>query len=172
MKAIWRHQRRVARQLSARQSSLARPRPVGRLVSPLRTSSSPFSTSSRHCEALEAVGTVDPVEDIPAVVKTPKHEDLAVIRAQTRRLPMTCPGCGAPSQTVAPEDAGYYNLSRSGVRNHVRDGVKDEDKVMEQVLASADKSTLSTLGLADGVKSTSKSYFFSSFHSLNFLQVC
>ena len=161
MRAIWRHQRRVARQLASRQSSLARPCPVGQPVSPLRISSSSFSTSSRQYEAVEAVGTVDSIEDSTAIANTSKHDDLAALRAQARRLPMTCPGCGAPSQTVAPEDAGYYNLSRSGVRNHVRDEIKDEDKIMEQVLASAGKSTLSTLGLADGVKSTSKSYLLS-----------
>lgn len=149
MRAIWRHQRRVAKQLSVRPSALTRPCPVclpTQWNNSSRSSSRLFSTSIRHHEALEPIS---------ATRDTVRVDDLAAIRAQTARLPLSCPGCGAPSQTIAAEEAGYYNLTRSGVRNYVREEVKDEDKVMSDILGNVDKSTLSSLGLADGVKATS-----------------
>ncbi|KAF2154294.1 hypothetical protein K461DRAFT_202558, partial [Myriangium duriaei CBS 260.36] len=36
-------------------------------------------------------------------------------------LPTYCPGCGAPSQIVSSEDAGYYTLSRQGLQKYLRE---------------------------------------------------
>lgn len=83
----------------------------------------------------------------------PEHFDN--LRLQADRLPLSCPGCGAPSQIITAEQAGYYNLTRSGVRNFIREETNEEDKVMDEVLNNADKSLLSTLGLANASKATS-----------------
>ena len=40
-------------------------------------------------------------------------------------LPVSCPGCGALTQDVDPELAGYYTLSRKAVRNHIK-GLKHQ----------------------------------------------
>ncbi|KAF1350151.1 hypothetical protein BDV97DRAFT_278673, partial [Delphinella strobiligena] len=72
----------------------------------------------------------------------------------SQKLPLSCPGCGAPSQTIASDEAGYYNLTRSGVKNYLKEETKEEDEVMDSVLNNVDEKTLSSLGLADGIKAT------------------
>ncbi|KAG9999480.1 hypothetical protein KCU78_g15885, partial [Aureobasidium melanogenum] len=76
-----------------------------------------------------------------------KHFDL---KQKIRKLPLSCPGCGAPSQTVAPEEAGFYNLSRSAVRNFVQDDAKKEDLVFQATLDKVDNKVLQELGLDAG----------------------
>ncbi|KAH0380650.1 hypothetical protein KCU89_g17663, partial [Aureobasidium melanogenum] len=76
-----------------------------------------------------------------------KHFDL---KQKIRKLPLSCPGCGAPSQTVAPEEAGFYNLSRSAVRNFVQDDAKKEDLVFQATLDKFDNKVLQELGLDGG----------------------
>lgn len=149
MRAIWRHQRRVAKELSSQSSQHIRPCPPA-LSAPWRSSvasagSTRSLSSSRRCfEVVESTSTL-----------SHKAHDLDSLRLQTHRLPLSCPGCGAPSQTIASEEAGYYNLTRSGIRNHVKEDVKEEDKVMDDVLNNVDKGVLSSLGLADRMRATS-----------------
>ncbi|KAG9518347.1 hypothetical protein KCV07_g5700, partial [Aureobasidium melanogenum] len=76
-----------------------------------------------------------------------KHFDL---KQKIRKLPLSCPGCGAPSQTVAPEEAGFYNLSRSAVRNFVQDDAKKEDLVFQATMDKVDDTVLKELGLDGG----------------------
>ena len=76
---------------------------------------------------------------------------LSVIE-KTKRLPPYCPGCGAPSQTIAPEDAGFFSLTRSAVRKFIRDDVNDDDKVIGEVMAKADNSLLNELGVDENFK--------------------
>ncbi|KAG9530950.1 hypothetical protein KCU93_g2127, partial [Aureobasidium melanogenum] len=76
-----------------------------------------------------------------------KHFDL---KQKIRKLPLSCPGCGAPSQTVAPEEAGFYNLSRSAVKNFVQDDAKKEDLVFQATLDKVDNKVLQELGLDGG----------------------
>lgn len=56
-------------------------------------------------------------------------------RVEWRKLPVVCPGCGAPSQTVESDAAGYY-----GNKRRKRDAAllkqKEDDKVFRQALQS------------------------------------
>ncbi|KAK6002243.1 hypothetical protein QM012_001881 [Aureobasidium pullulans] len=76
-----------------------------------------------------------------------KHFD---IKQKIRKLPLSCPGCGAPSQTIAPEEAGFYNLSRSAVKKFVQDDAKKEDLVFQATLDKVDNKVLQELGLGGG----------------------
>ncbi|KAL2179923.1 uncharacterized protein P884DRAFT_256228 [Thermothelomyces heterothallicus CBS 202.75] len=72
----------------------------------------------------------------------------------SRTLPLQCHGCGALSQTVAPNEAGYYNLSRKAIKKYL--GLLDEtkeppvpntDKIVEQALRSVDVEALERQGI-------------------------
>ncbi|KAF2460380.1 hypothetical protein BDY21DRAFT_413397 [Lineolata rhizophorae] len=70
----------------------------------------------------------------------------------TRRvLPPSCPGCGAPTQSVAPDEAGYYNLRRAAVRNWLRPERRQareaEDEKFASALGNADDGLLAKMGL-------------------------
>ncbi|KAI5204299.1 hypothetical protein E4T38_04772 [Aureobasidium subglaciale] len=69
------------------------------------------------------------------------------IKQKTRKLPLSCPGCGAPSQTVAPEEAGFYTLSRSAVKKFVQDDTKQEDLIFHASLDKVTNEVLQELGL-------------------------
>jgi hypothetical protein len=72
------------------------------------------------------------------------------VKQKILKLPLSCPGCGAPSQTVAPEEAGFYNLSRSAIRKFVHDDAKKEDLVFQATLDKIDNKVLHELGLNSG----------------------
>ncbi|KAH0405644.1 hypothetical protein KCU90_g24879, partial [Aureobasidium melanogenum] len=72
------------------------------------------------------------------------------LKQKIRKLPLSCPGCGAPSQTVAPEEAGFYNLSRSAIKKFVQDDAKKEDLVFQATLDKVDNKVLQELGLDGG----------------------
>lgn len=78
-------------------------------------------------------------------------EDVSVLRIKAQKLPLSCPGCGAPSQTVASTEAGYYSLTRSGVKRHVNESVKEEDEAFNNALGGVDKNVLTQLGLSNPV---------------------
>ena len=71
------------------------------------------------------------------------------LRELARKLPLSCPGCGAPSQTISPTEAGHYSLTRSGVKSHVNDSSSEEDKAFDAAVKSADKGVLHQLGLGE-----------------------
>jgi hypothetical protein len=90
-----------------------------------------------------------------AISPTPDQHDLLQrkefeVKQKVLKLPLACPGCGAPSQTVAPEEAGFYNLSRSGIRKFVQDDAKKEDLVFQATLDKVDNKILQELGLDKG----------------------
>ncbi|KKZ67134.1 hypothetical protein EMCG_07193 [[Emmonsia] crescens] len=59
---------------------------------------------------------------------TPENTDIAqpVIpesippKLDPTSLPFSCPGCGAFTQWVTPEEAGYYSISRKAVKEYIR----------------------------------------------------
>ncbi|PTB67489.1 hypothetical protein BBK36DRAFT_1116160 [Trichoderma citrinoviride] len=72
-----------------------------------------------------------------------------------RRLPLTCSGCGAFTQTEDPDQLGYVDVSKKRVREwlhpvarrtSVADG-DEEDKIVNAALESLDQSRLKELGL-------------------------
>jgi hypothetical protein len=69
------------------------------------------------------------------------------LQQKIQKLPLSCPGCGAPSQTIATEEAGFYTLTRHGVNKFVQDDAKQEDRVFEATLQNVDSQVLKELGL-------------------------
>ena len=74
--------------------------------------------------------------------------------SQVLHLPRSCPGCGAPTQTVSTGQPGYYGTKRKSVKAFIgRDGQKPgngydgESKVFERVLGVADVDLLTQMGL-------------------------
>lgn len=78
-----------------------------------------------------------------------------VTKQPVRALPLQCHGCGALSQTIVPNEAGYYDLSRKAVKQYL--GVLEEkrvnrpprqdENVVEQVLKTVDVEALEKQGI-------------------------
>ena len=88
---------------------------------------------------------VDATATIPADLPSP---------SQLLSLPRSCPGCGAFTQTVSPEQPGFYGTNRKSVKafvsrngQHPGSGNKGEQILFERVLGAADASLLSQVGL-------------------------
>ena len=77
--------------------------------------------------------------------------------AQLLNLPWSCPGCGAYTQVVSPDQAGFYSASRKSVKEFITQtgqpsnvqGLR-EDELFNRVLGSADSSLRSRLGFTAG----------------------
>lgn len=89
--------------------------------------------------------TASALENVPssdhAPVEAPPKQQL---------LPLTCPGCGAPTQIINAEDAGYYNIKRGAVKSYLTGVNKTkavEEGVFTNVIQQADKELIQTLGL-------------------------
>ena len=75
-----------------------------------------------------------------------------------RKLPLTCPGCGAYSQTLAPKEAGFYSSTRKPVRAFLAaqrepaaDARQDEETaIYNKVIKGTDSALLDKLGLDNG----------------------
>ncbi|THY29082.1 hypothetical protein D6D00_03837 [Aureobasidium pullulans] len=106
----------------------------------LRPSLLSLSIAAKRLSSTEAAS---PVQDQHDLTERFQSE----IKQKTRKLPLSCPGCGAPSQTVAPEEAGFYSLGRSAVKKFVQDDAKQEDLVFQATLDKVDSSVLQELGL-------------------------
>jgi hypothetical protein len=74
------------------------------------------------------------------------HHDQSPINAQAK-LPLACPGCGAPTQTVYEGDAGYYSLGRTSVRNFTSPRRALEQDVVKQALGNVPESLRQELGI-------------------------
>ena len=86
---------------------------------------------------------------------TPSHGFATPL--QLLSLPRSCPGCGAFTQIVSPEQPGFYGTNRKSVkafigRNGQRPskGYDGESQIFEHVLETADTSLLSQMGLQGG----------------------
>ena len=75
---------------------------------------------------------------------TPTHSQLL-------RLPRSCPGCGAFTQSVDPDQPGFYNTNRKSVKafiaSHEQALEYGEPNAFKHVVEHADRSLLSQLGL-------------------------
>ena len=79
--------------------------------------------------------------------------------SQLSHLPRSCPGCGALTQTVSPEQPGFYGTNRKSVKAFIGrngqypgKGYDGELKLFERVLGAADASLLSQIGLQRGAE--------------------
>ncbi|KAL2160246.1 hypothetical protein VTH06DRAFT_1419 [Thermothelomyces fergusii] len=82
-------------------------------------------------------------------------ESVPLDKQPSRTLPLQCHGCGALSQTVAPDQAGYYDLSRRAIKKYLgllddekkQPPVRDTDAIVEQALRSVDVEALERQGI-------------------------
>jgi hypothetical protein len=95
---------------------------------------------------LTSTEAISPAQDQHDLIQRKQFE----VKQKVLKLPLSCPGCGAPSQTVAPEEAGFYNMSRSAIRKFVQDDAKKEDLVFQATLDKVDNKILQELGLDNG----------------------
>lgn len=76
------------------------------------------------------------------------------IQKPVRRLPLTCSGCGAFTQTEDPNQLGYVDVSKRRIREWLHPVARrtapaegEEDKIVNAALESLDESRLKELGL-------------------------
>jgi hypothetical protein len=83
-------------------------------------------------------------KDAPEAKSHAQLEAAARYKALARvALPRTCPGCGALSQSVLQDEAGYYDLSRRAVRKYITgtetndEAVTAENAIIKKALENA-----------------------------------
>lgn len=67
-----------------------------------------------------------------------------------------CPGCGALTQSAAPELAGYYTTTRGNVRKYMKPNTgqsSPENEVFAAALATASAEVKAKLGIGNDVTS-------------------
>ncbi|KAK5169971.1 hypothetical protein LTR04_005425, partial [Oleoguttula sp. CCFEE 6159] len=85
----------------------------------------------------------------------------------TRALPLSCPGCGAASQNIAPNEAGYYTITRGGVKSYLKDDTTGiEEDIFDTSLRNANEDVLRTLGLQDASATAGVSIYHPSIESI------
>jgi len=87
-----------------------------------------FTSAPHRCDCVSASEVVDDASDIATPAPT-QHT------TEWRKLPVVCPGCGAPSQTVESEAAGYYGNNRRK-RDALQSRRKEDDAVFKQAIQS------------------------------------
>ncbi|KAF2236542.1 hypothetical protein EV356DRAFT_498050 [Viridothelium virens] len=107
-----------------------------RLAKPTPTSKR-FSTSRRRTTSVQQIGQAG------------AGHETAIVRSRNT-LPLSCPGCGAFSQTISPDEAGFYTENRAAVKAYLcdetEDEVKDEDMIFKSAISQADGSLVQGLG--------------------------
>lgn len=75
--------------------------------------------------------------------RSPSHAPTNIAQASLGHLPVSCPGCGALTQEVDADQAGFYTRSRKSVKDYIR-LVKQVQTVSEHeaVRAGADQERL------------------------------
>ena len=82
-------------------------------------------------------------------------EDVVPPLAVVQKLPVNCPGCGAYTQTLSPQEAGYYSQTRKRLRKFLASqqdsGAKawqeEEETVYSRTISGTNASLLEELGL-------------------------
>ncbi|KAI9707830.1 MAG: hypothetical protein M1820_004435 [Bogoriella megaspora] len=122
-------------------------RPLNPCLSPRSLSSSFTRTSTQNAYISETAES-----RAPLTILSEKGPAEAI---EKNSLPISCPGCGAPSQTFARADAGYYTLSRSAVRNFLEgpkeDAKGEEDEAYASAVAQASDDLKQDLGLQESI---------------------
>lgn len=105
----------------------------------------PYTTSA------QTLPSTSSPSHLPQITKLPTSPSLIT------KLPPQCSGCGALSQVVDKDEAGYYNLKRRSVNEYLRGGSaprkSEEDAIVEKSLQAAadlDPGILAQLGFLDG----------------------
>ncbi|KAB8290295.1 hypothetical protein EYC80_011159 [Monilinia laxa] len=82
-------------------------------------------------------------------------ESSSIVSAQAvAKLPSQCAGCGALSQTIIENEAGFYSLTRRSVKEYLgasymakKTKAIAEDEVVKKALENVDSTILETLGM-------------------------
>jgi hypothetical protein len=75
---------------------------------------------------------------VPSPLQSHQHEQ--------RQLPPACPGCGALTQSVHPQEAGHYTKDRAAVKkylNHTHEQVKEKEATAEDGIMQSAMENLS-----------------------------
>ncbi|KAF2263168.1 hypothetical protein CC78DRAFT_466374 [Lojkania enalia] len=106
-----------------------------------------FSTIGRiRQQAAVPADATDSIDTSP-----PNLESLPSV--PVRQLPRCCPGCGAHSQVVDKNEAGYYNIDRRQVKAYLDlapaaiEGVNRESTLYKEALKQADPMLLEEIGI-------------------------
>lgn len=104
------------------------------------------SVSQRRANHTEAIFSSNESATVPPLSEPSQKP--------TRRLPLTCSGCGAFTQTDDPDQLGYLDVSKRKVREwlhpvarHANPLEGEEDKIVNDALKSLDQDRLKELGL-------------------------
>jgi len=87
-----------------------------------------FCQTEHRCESVSTA-------EIPSDLSQPIPFGPTPQKVEWRKLPVVCPGCGAPSQTVESDAAGYYGDKRRK-RDAAQLRQKEDDEVFRQALQS------------------------------------
>jgi len=72
--------------------------------------------------------------------------------SHARKLPLSCPGCGAPTQSVNDGEAGYFSPARTSVKWTSIPGQDKEEDIVKNALESLPEDLRKQLGI-DALKS-------------------
>ena len=120
---------------------------VPRCVCPVLTAYSSWTPRSRR--------------QVPSIQKREQHVETAAATThdlptpqQLLDLPRSCPGCGAFTQAVSPDQPGFYSTNRKSVKAFIarheqnsKHGKAEESEAFDRIMGSADTALLSQLGL-------------------------
>ena len=98
---------------------------------------------------------------VPSIQKRRQHVETAAATThdlptpqQLLDLPRSCPGCGAFTQAVSPDQPGFYSTNRKSVKafiarheQNLKPGKSEEFEAFDRIVGSADTTLLSQLGL-------------------------
>ncbi len=115
------------------------------------------------CRLLTAYSssTPGPRRQISSIQKRHQHVETAAATThdlptsqQLLDLPRSCPGCGAFTQAISPDQPGFYTTNRKSVKAFIARHGQDlkhrkpeESETFDRIVANADAALLSQLGL-------------------------
>lgn len=97
-----------------------------------------------------------PTQTRPLHAGTAARNHVLPTPTQLLELPRSCPGCGAFSQILSPDQPGFYSINRKSVKAFVARHEqapsseslgKSELETFERIVSNADTSVLSQMGL-------------------------
>lgn len=110
------------------------------------------ATTSDHAEA--TTGDAPIQEILPSVEPSIEPSEESPSETLKRKLPTTCSGCGAFTQTSDPQQLGYFDAESKRVKKWLRPvaftsqrSTTEEDMVVDQVLQTMNERELKELGL-------------------------
>ena len=116
-------------------------------------SATPFQGQAGQFDPQTGSSAAGPEElELPEVPFVEAREDSAppMEPKKTRRLPLQCPGCGAFSQTVSPDEPGYFDLKRYSTMEYLGlrepkksypDRVRQDDMVVQEAMRRLELET-------------------------------